>query len=150
MNIDHGHSIPGYAMMLGDGCFSWSSKKQTATALSTGEAEYYAIFHAGHEVNWIQQLLAKLFTSIILLAFAWLKLQTKSPTAPSISILLTIGSVKKSKSRSSLPEYVPSDKNLSDIKELACALRMGLMADASWGGVLIYVYIQNALAPLVD
>ena len=22
MNIDHGHSIPGYAMMLGDGCFS--------------------------------------------------------------------------------------------------------------------------------
>ena len=26
------------------GCFSWSSKKQTVTALSTGEAEYYATF----------------------------------------------------------------------------------------------------------
>ena len=50
---DHGRSIPGYAMMLGNGCFSWSSKKQTATALSTGEAEYYATVHAGCEVNWV-------------------------------------------------------------------------------------------------
>jgi hypothetical protein len=35
---DHGRSISGYAMVLGKGYFSWSSKKQTATALSTGEA----------------------------------------------------------------------------------------------------------------
>ena len=41
-STDHGRSISGYAMILGNGCFSWSSKKQTATALSTGEAEYYA------------------------------------------------------------------------------------------------------------
>jgi hypothetical protein len=47
-------------MMLGNGCFSWSSKKQTATALSTGEAEYYATVHAGHEVNWVRQLLAEI------------------------------------------------------------------------------------------
>ena len=33
---NHGCSISGYAMVLGNGCFSWSSKKQTATALSTG------------------------------------------------------------------------------------------------------------------
>jgi hypothetical protein len=57
---DHGHSISRYAMMLGNGCFSCSSKKQTATALSTGEAEYYATVHAGCEVNWVQQLLAEL------------------------------------------------------------------------------------------
>ena len=25
-----------------------------------GEIEYYAIFYAGHEVNWIQQLLARI------------------------------------------------------------------------------------------
>ena len=50
---DHGRSISGYAMMLGNGCFIWSSKKQTATALSTREAEYYATVHAGHEVNWV-------------------------------------------------------------------------------------------------
>ena len=50
---DHGHSISGYAMVLSNGCFSWSSKKQTATALSTGEAEYYTVTHAGHEVIWL-------------------------------------------------------------------------------------------------
>jgi len=50
---DHGRSISGYAMVLGKGCFSWSSKKQTATALSTGEAEYYAVTHASHEVIWL-------------------------------------------------------------------------------------------------
>jgi hypothetical protein len=50
---DHGHSISGYAMVLGNGCFSWSSKKQTATVLSTGEAEYYAVTHAGCEVIWL-------------------------------------------------------------------------------------------------
>jgi hypothetical protein len=47
-------------MMLGNGCFSWSSKKQTATALSTGEAEYYATTHAGHEILWLQQLLTEI------------------------------------------------------------------------------------------
>jgi len=52
---DHGRSISGYAMVLGKGCFSWSSKKQTATALSTGEAEYYAVTHAGREVIWLRQ-----------------------------------------------------------------------------------------------
>ena len=50
---DHGRSISGYAMMLGNGCFSWSSKKQIATALSAGEAEYYATVHTGREVNWV-------------------------------------------------------------------------------------------------
>jgi hypothetical protein len=57
---DHGRSISGYAMVLGNGCFSWSSKKQTATALSTGEAEYYAVTHAGREVIWLQQLLTEI------------------------------------------------------------------------------------------
>src|ERR1700728_4769468 len=57
---DHGHSISGYAMMLGKGCFSWCSKKQTATALSTGEAEYYSVTHAGREVIWLRQLLAEI------------------------------------------------------------------------------------------
>ena len=52
--------ISGYVMMLGNGCFSWSSKKQTTTALSTGEGEYYATVHTGHEVNWVQQLLAEI------------------------------------------------------------------------------------------
>ena len=147
---DHGRSISGYAMMLGNGCFSWSSKKQTATALSTGEAEYYAIVHAGREVNWVRQLLAEIgfspstattlhidntssirmietpdqvtnHTKHINIAYHWIREEVQKQTI--------------------LPEYVPSDKNLSDIftkgfhaphhKELACALGMGLRADAS-------------------
>ena len=47
-------------MMLGNGCFSWSSKKQTATAFSTGEAEYYVTTHAGREILWLRQLLAEI------------------------------------------------------------------------------------------
>jgi hypothetical protein len=57
---DHGRSISGYTMILGKGCFSWSSKKQTATALSTGEAEYYTVTHAGHEIIWLHQLLTEI------------------------------------------------------------------------------------------
>ena len=34
--------------------------KQTATALFTGEAEYYAVTHAGHEVIWLRQLLTEI------------------------------------------------------------------------------------------
>jgi hypothetical protein len=59
-SLDHKRSISGYAMVLGNGCFSWSSKKQTATALSTGEAEYYAATHAGREVLWLRQLLMEI------------------------------------------------------------------------------------------
>ena len=47
-------------MVLGNGCFSWSSKKQTAIALSTGKAEYYSVTHASCEVIWLQQLLTEI------------------------------------------------------------------------------------------
>jgi hypothetical protein len=35
-------------------------KKQTATALSTGEAEDYAVTHAGRVVIWLRQLLTEI------------------------------------------------------------------------------------------
>jgi hypothetical protein len=57
---DHGHSISRYVMILGKGCFSWSSKKQTATALSTGEAEYYTVTHAKRKIIWLRQLLTEI------------------------------------------------------------------------------------------
>lgn len=147
---DHGHSISGYAMVLGNGCFSWSSKKQTATALSTGEAEYYATTHAGREVLWLRQLLAEIgfapsmgttlcidntssicmietpdqvtnCTKHISIAYHWIHEEVQKQTI--------------------IPEYVPSDQNISDIftkgfhaprhKELVHALGMNLRADAS-------------------
>ncbi|THH17351.1 hypothetical protein EUX98_g9147 [Antrodiella citrinella] len=57
---DHARSVSGYAILFGAGCFAWSAKKQTATALSTGEAEYYAATHVGREIIWLRELLAEL------------------------------------------------------------------------------------------
>ena len=57
---DHARSISGYGVFFGDGVFSWSAKKQTSTATSTGEAELYAGVHAGTEVTWVRQLLSEL------------------------------------------------------------------------------------------
>ena len=147
---DHGRSISGYAMMLGNGCFSWSSKKQTATALSTGEAEYYATTHAGHEILWLRQLLAEIGfapsigttlhvdntssirmietpdqvtnrTKHINIAYHWIREEVLKQTI--------------------IPVYVPSNQNISDIftkgfhaprhKELACMLGMVTRADAN-------------------
>jgi len=35
---------------------AYSTKKQTATVLSTSKAEYYAATHAGHEILWLREL----------------------------------------------------------------------------------------------
>jgi hypothetical protein len=57
---DHGRSVSGYAIMLGNSVFSWPAKKQTATALSTSEAEYYAGTHVGLEILWLRELIAEI------------------------------------------------------------------------------------------
>ncbi|ESK95281.1 gag-pol polyprotein [Moniliophthora roreri MCA 2997] len=57
---DHGRSVSGYALFLGRGCFSWRSRKQTATASSTSEAEYYAAHLCGREVIWFHQLMEQI------------------------------------------------------------------------------------------
>lgn len=57
---DHGHSITGYTLYFGDGCFSWASRRQTAIALSTGEAEYYATGHTAREIVWFRELLREI------------------------------------------------------------------------------------------
>jgi hypothetical protein len=57
---DHGRSVSGYAIILERGVFSWSAKKQTATALSTSEAEYYAGVNVGREIMWLRELTAEI------------------------------------------------------------------------------------------
>jgi len=147
---DHGRSISGYAMVLGNGCFSWSSKKQTATALSTGEAEYYAVTHAGREVIWLRQLLTEI-------GFApHIGTTLRIDNTSSIRMIETPDQVtnrtkhiniayhwirEEVQKQTIVPEYVPSEQNLSDIftkgfhaprhKELAATLGMVLRADAS-------------------
>jgi hypothetical protein len=75
---DHGHSISEYAMVLGNGCFSWSSKKQTATALSTARLNTMLspmlVVKSSGFINSSQKLVLHLvlelhYASIIPLAF---------------------------------------------------------------------------------
>src|SRR5882762_8726277 len=149
-STDHGRSISGYAMMLGNGCFSWSSKKQTATALSTGEAEYYATTHAGREVLWLRQLLTEIgfaptigTTLHIDNTSSIRMIETPDQvTNRTKHINIAYHWIREEVQKQSIkPVYVPSDQNISDIftkgfhapchKELAHMLGMGLRADAS-------------------
>ena len=138
-STDHGHSILGYAMMFGNGCFSWSSKKQTATALSTGEAEYYATTHAGHEVLWLQQLLTEIGfaptigTTVHIDNTSSIRM-IETPdrvTNRTKHINIVYHWIREEVQKQTIkPVYVPSNQNISDIftkgfhaphhKELAC------------------------------
>ena len=147
---DHGRSISGYAMMLGNGCFSWSSKKQTATALSTGEAEYYATTHAGREILWLRQLLAEIGFSPSICTTLHVD------NTSSIRMIETPDQVTNRTKHINIvyhwmheevlkqtitPVYVPSEQNISDIftkgfhaprhRELARMLGMFPRADAN-------------------
>ncbi|HEV7737270.1 MAG TPA: hypothetical protein VGO47_07875, partial [Chlamydiales bacterium] len=53
-------SITGYIFILANGAISWSSKKQSSTALSSTEAEYMAAAHTTKEAVWIHFLLKEL------------------------------------------------------------------------------------------
>ena len=57
---DKGRSTGGYALCIGGGAVSWSSRLQSLTALSTTEAEYVSAVEAGKEVIWMRQLLWEL------------------------------------------------------------------------------------------
>ena len=137
-------------MVLGNGCFSWSSRKQTSTALSTGEAEYYSTVHAGWEITWIRQLLAEIGfapnNATILCIDNTSSIQmietpdqvTNRTKHINIAYHWICEEVQK---QTILPEYVPTDKKLSDIftkgfhaphhRELISALGMHSRADAS-------------------
>jgi hypothetical protein len=49
---DTRRSTTGYVFLIGGGAFSWCSKKQGGSALSSCEAEYYAASQAAQEVAW--------------------------------------------------------------------------------------------------
>ena len=80
---DHGHTTPwgyceanyaedphdwkltsGYSFMLAGGPIAWKSKKQLSVALSTTEAEYYALDIACQEEVWLWQLCHKLHMNL--------------------------------------------------------------------------------------
>ena len=54
-------STSGYSFMLANGPVTWKSKKQPLVALSTTEAEYYALGVACQEAVWVKQLCQELY-----------------------------------------------------------------------------------------
>ena len=62
-STDH-HSISSYVFKMAGTTVTWSSKKQSSTALSSTKGEYMALTHATKEAMWIQYFLSDvLFTT---------------------------------------------------------------------------------------
>jgi len=59
-DVNDRKSTLGYVFTLSGGAISWSSKKQSAVALSSTEAKYIAGAHAAKEAIWLRQLFAGL------------------------------------------------------------------------------------------
>ena len=55
---DEVNSTSGYVFTLGGGAVSWKSCKQSCTAMSTMESEFIALELAGHEAEWLRNMLA--------------------------------------------------------------------------------------------
>ncbi|XP_050896111.1 secreted RxLR effector protein 161 [Lathyrus oleraceus] len=53
-------STSGYVFHLGDGIFSWCSKKQQVVSLPTAEAEYIAATNCATQAVWLRRILSKL------------------------------------------------------------------------------------------
>lgn len=59
-DLDVRKSTSGYAFLLCNGAITWSSKKQSCTALSTMEAEFIACSSSVQEAVWLRRLLESL------------------------------------------------------------------------------------------
>jgi hypothetical protein len=60
MDLGDRKSRSGFLLLLNDGPVAWGSKKQSTTASSTTEAEYYAAHKGAREIRWMRQLLSDL------------------------------------------------------------------------------------------
>ena len=110
--------------MVNNGCFAWSSWKQTSVSLSTAEAEYIAAVHTGKTVAWLQTLLRELG----LVADEPINLRVDNQSA--IVLIDLDNSVNKHSKHIEVryhwirdavrkgilsPSHVPSESNISDI-----------------------------------
>lgn len=59
-NTEDKRSISGYVFLANGGAITWGSKKQTAIALSSTEAEYVALSEASREAMWLRHLYGEL------------------------------------------------------------------------------------------
>ena len=59
-DLDTRHSVTGYVVLLNSAVVSWQSTRQQVTALSTAEAEYYAVSVAGTDVTYMHCIMEDL------------------------------------------------------------------------------------------
>ena len=59
-NADDKKSTTGLVFLIGGGAVLWKSIHQTLSALSTTEAEFIALAHAGVEAHWFRNLFTEL------------------------------------------------------------------------------------------
>lgn len=52
-------SMSGFLVKAGDATFAWGARKQSAVALSTCEAEYYAMTMAAQELIWLGRVMSE-------------------------------------------------------------------------------------------
>ena len=68
--IDH-KSTSEYALILGLGPICWSSKKQSATALSFKEDEYRGVVNCVIQTLWLQHFLTELSIQFHYMTIIW-------------------------------------------------------------------------------
>jgi hypothetical protein len=139
------HSISGYAMQMGEGTITWSSKKQPIMALSSTESEYIGQTHALKEILWLRQFLGELTSKFLIPTLLYSDNQgaialTKNNKfhARSKHIDIRYHFIREAvENREVELTYVPTAENVTDIFTKALAApkftyfqeRLGLRAD---------------------
>lgn len=145
-------SYSGYIMILAGAPISWSSKKQSTTALSSTEAEYMAMCHTAKEILWINSLLKEICSEA-----------TSSPQRMLVdnqgAIFIAKNHVTSERSKHIdikyfflrelvedqiiAFEHVPSSENLADLLTKQVSKKM--LLDTNYGGTYLdkVNYIKN-------
>ena len=121
-DLDTRKSTTGFVFLYGGAVLSWCSKKQTAVATSTVEAEYMAASHAIKEALWLGSLLGELGVIIKFVklycdnqgCIANLKNHLISKHTKHISVSFHHGREKVAWGQI-VPDYVTSDENMADM-----------------------------------
>jgi hypothetical protein len=121
--MDTRRSTSGYAFLYAGAAFSWKSKRQTATAQSTMEAEMVAIGVASMEVTWLHKIFIEmnlpLSSPVPLLsdsqgAVARIMNPVFSESTKHIDVKWNVAKEAIVAGRMTL-DFVEGDKNVSDI-----------------------------------
>jgi len=140
-------SMSGFMVKLGEAVCIWGSKKQTATALSTCESEYYALTLAAKEVIWVRRVLKEAGIGIKgptciksdnQSAINWATAE-RCPSGRAKHIDVRVHYIRELVRESTLSvTYVPSDQNDSDVltKPLGPQLLENILKRVGLGGAI--------------